>query len=183
MNSPKPYHNSANRIKAFVLGCDPTAFKNGKRLEFEYVFGIKKDKRYFAGINANLNLLGLDQEYVYIQNLVTEPQDEETGKNKKWKGEAVKQIKLRREEFDHLDPSRKLPVFLTSDLLYKVLLNDNVKRKTPSEIYTATEMVIPAEQNKLVRPLVAFYRHYTYSMKNKPEYARRLIQTFKFSKD
>jgi hypothetical protein len=183
MNSPKPYHNTSNKLKAFVIGCDPTAFKDGERLEFEYVFGIKKDKRYFAGINANLNLLGLDQEYVYIQNLVTEPQDEETGKNKKWKGEAVKQIKLRKEEFDRFDPSCKLPVFLTSELLYDVLLNEDIKRKTPSEIYSSIEVVIPAEENKLSRPLVALYRHFNYSMKNKPEYARRLIEKFKFSKD
>jgi hypothetical protein len=183
MNSPKPYPNKANKLKAFVLGCDPTAFKDGKLIEFEYVFGIKKDKRYFAGINANLNLLGLDQECVYIQNLVTEPQDKESGKNTKWNEEAAKHIKLRKKEFDNIDPTRKLPVFLTSELLYNVLLNDNVKRKTPFEIYSATEVALPAEDNKMGRPLVALYRHYNYSMISKPEYARQLIQKFKFSKD
>jgi len=68
------------KIKAFVLGCDPTNFSDiGKTVELDYVFGIGRDHRYFSGILSNLQLLGLHLEDLYIQNLVIEYSDEETG--------------------------------------------------------------------------------------------------------
>lgn len=85
MNPPSHYHNKAVKTKAFVLGCDPTAFKDGIRLDFDYVFGIKKDKRFFAGINANLKSLGLELECVYVQNLITDYQDFVTSDHPNWK--------------------------------------------------------------------------------------------------
>lgn len=182
MNPPSHYHNKAVKTKAFVLGCDPTAFdKEGKRIEFEYVFGIKKDKRYFAGINANLIGLGLDQESVYIQNLITDYQDKVSGDNPNWNEQALKYIKSRKEEFDTIDKSVKLPVFLTSELLYKVLLNEGEIPKKPSELYNSeSDFFIPADKNKLSRPLVPLYRHPAYSLKNQNKFADRVIKAFNF---
>jgi len=73
------------KVKAFVLGCDPTNFSdNGRPVELDYVFGIGQDHRYFSDILSNLIHVGLHLENIYIQNLVTEYQIEETGKNKNW---------------------------------------------------------------------------------------------------
>lgn len=181
MNPPHPYHNKANKTKAFVLGCDPTAFKEGIRQDFEYVFGIKKDKRYFASINANLRSLSLDLECVYVQNLLTAYQDYVTSDHPNWKEEAQKYVKARKAEFDSIDNSGKLPVFLTSELLYKVLLNDGEIPMKPTELYNSeTDFFIPANRNKLSRPLIPLYRHPAYSMKNKPEYAKRVTSIFNF---
>jgi hypothetical protein len=180
MSNPSPYHNKSNPLKAFVLGCDPTAFdKAGKQREFEYVFGITKDKRYFTGINANLKLLGLDQDSVYIQNLITKPQDYETAKNTKWKEEALKHIHSRKTEFDDIDPSGVLPVFLTSKLLYDVLLNEGETNYTPIELYSLiTTIPVPADKNKLNRPLIPLFRHPIYSIRStqQNEYRDHLIK-------
>jgi len=163
MNPPSHYHNKAVKTKAFVLGCDPTTFKNDIRLNFDYVFGIKKDKRYFAGINTNLRSPGLDIESVYVQNLITAYQDFVTTDHPNWKEEALKYIKARKEEFDTIDKSGTLPVFLTSELLYKVLLNDGEIPMKPTELYNSeNDFFIPANKNKLSRPLVPLYRLHAY---------------------
>lgn len=178
MTNPSPYYNKSNNLKAFVLGCDPTAKdKFDKQKEFEFVFGIKKDKRYFAGINANLMSLGLDQECTYIQNLITMPQDKETGKNPTWKEEALKYIQPSKAEFDKIDPSGKLPVFLTSKLLYDVLLNDDEVNYTGQELYKLkTTIPIPPGNNKLNRPLIPLFRHPVYAINDpkQEEYRKHL---------
>lgn len=67
MNQPQPFSKPKDKIKAFVLGCDQTAFSQtekdkplGKRkhLEFDVVFDIGGDDRYFAGILTNLEEVG-----------------------------------------------------------------------------------------------------------------------------
>lgn len=112
---PKPYCTDLRKIKAFVLGCDPTGFdKKRNRLIFEYVFNIGgKDKRYFAGILSNLKKLELSLNDVYVQNLITDYQDEESSKNKKWLETAKTYIPARKKEFDAIDKEGKIPVFLT----------------------------------------------------------------------
>jgi hypothetical protein len=123
---PKPYFNANNTIKAFVLGCDPTAFdKNKKLLHFEYVFDLNNDNRYFSGISTNLECINLDLECVYVQNLVTDYLDKCTAENKAWKSIALQYIEPRKKEFDKIDPTGKIPVLLTSGLLYDVLLNED----------------------------------------------------------
>jgi hypothetical protein len=172
MNPPKPHSPPKESIKAFVLGCDPTAFyKNGAPRKFEYVFNLQKkgDKRYFAGILKNLEAVGLCLDCIYVQNLVTDYQSEETAKNKNWPAVAALEIPLRKQEFDAIDPSGKLPVFLTSQHLYKILLNEGIQPKTPTAIYKGA-IPVKAEDNKLGRPLVALYRHYKYAVDKHPVY-------------
>jgi hypothetical protein len=172
---PKPFFSNEKPIKAFVLGCDPTAFdKNKKRLQFKYVFDIGGDERYFAGMMANLKETGLDLDDIFVQNLVTDYQEKETSTNIAWKENAGANIPARKDEFDKVDPTKTLPVFLTSELLYKVLLNDGEKRVKASELYESDEVVIPAEKNKLGRPLIALYRHRAYSLKQHPAYLERV---------
>lgn len=170
---PKPH--IPKNPKAFVLGCDPTAFdKNGNRLEFKTVFDIGKDNRYFAGILANLSGLDLGRDDVYIQNLVTEYLDKETSKNKKvWKQKARESIAERKAEFDREDPGSKWPVFLTSWFLYDVLPNDDLPRRSPKELYESA-VIIPPSQNKLGRPLISLFRHPNYKYQEWEGYAEKV---------
>ena len=176
---PEPHRPQTPR--AFVLGCDPTAFMDKEKKvlkEFKTVFGLDKDRRYFAGILSNLEALGLAQDDVYVQNLVTEYLGKETSQNKtEWREKAKKRIIERKEEFDKEDPSGKLPVFLTSYLLYEVLLNDGLKRKTAKELYDGIE-IIPASSNLLNRPLVPLFRHYKYGHKNQAEFFNKVAELF-----
>jgi hypothetical protein len=176
MATPKPFCANPKNIKAFVLGCDPTGFdKQGKQIEFETVFGIGRDGRYFAGIEANLRMLNIKKEQIYVQNLITEYQEKESAKNKNWLAIAKTYIESRCAEFDQIDPSRTRPVFLTSELLYKALLCNSEKLHSPSGIYhLQTTIPIPAEDNKLLRPLIPLYRHPAYALKKHLDYIERV---------
>lgn len=179
MKVPSSFHGNVSSLKAFVLGCDPSAFKNDKQLNFNVVFDIGGGKRYFAGILANLKELNLTLDDIYVQNLIPEYRIVESSKDKNWVNEAQNYIKARKQEFDSLDPSFEVPVFLTSELLYKALLNDEEIRRSPADLYDHPDrFIIFSSKNKLGRPLVPFYRHYAYSMKNKPAIARRIKEEF-----
>ena len=182
MSYPKPHKKNKKNIKAFVLGCDPTAiYKNNIKLDFEYVFDIENDKRYFAGILSNLKLIGLFLEDVYVQNLITEYQDKETNENKNWNEIAKTYILHRRSEFDKIDPERKIPVFLTSEVLYKVLLNDDQNKYKPKELYNNKSLIpVSAKDNQLKRPLIPLYRHYVYSLSRQNEYLNYLLTLYSF---
>lgn len=176
---PKPWIGS--KPKAFVLGCDPTAFdinSNGERgpVLFYTVFNLGgSDLRYFASIQKNLGKLGLENTmYLYVQNLIPDYQDEETSKNKQWNLFAKESIPDRRAEFDKIDPDVKLPVFLTSERLYKVLMNPGEKLLSASALYQSENVMIPAEKNLLGRPLIALYRHPSYNYNKQPEYFKRV---------
>jgi len=206
MSAPQPFKNTGF-LKAFVLGCDPTAFskkdmqdyKDGKikaeersPLPLEVVFDLrtkenpKGDQRYFAGIKANLETLNIKMENIYVQNLVTEFQSYLTSeKPDQWEAEAVKYRVARKVEFNDIDPTKKVPVFLTSYLLYKVLiiLPENGKLKTAAELYeSGGSAIIPAKDNYLGRPLVPLFRHTAYSSKNdiRKEYFERVKEKFGF---
>lgn len=175
MKTPSHYCENPSKIRAFVLGCDPTAFDKIERLKpfgerkpmkFDTVFNLDgKDQRYFTGILANLNEIGIRKDEIYVQNMVTDYQKEESSKNKNWVKIARDYITPRIEELDGIDPSRKIPVLLTSELLYKVLLNKVEKRIPAKEFYELkAEIPIAASTNQLARPLIPFYRHRYYSL-------------------
>jgi hypothetical protein len=48
MHSPKPYFHDLKKVKAILLGADPSNNSNkGKAVQLEHVFGIDgKDKRH-----------------------------------------------------------------------------------------------------------------------------------------
>lgn len=178
---PKPFCINSQNVKAFVLGCDPTAFDtNGNRLEFEYVFDLGKGQRYFSSILKNLNTLGLTLHDIYVQNLITHYQEIETSKNKNWFIEAKKCLRLRKEEFDEKDPEGKIPVLLTSEYLYKVLINEEIKVNKPNSLYNLeVQIPVPPVSNSLDRPLIPLYRHRTYTLVNWPVYTETLIRLFR----
>lgn len=179
--SPKLFCVDPDKIKAFVLGCDPTAFdKNDNLLQFDYVFDLGKDERYFSSILKNLNLIGISLKDIYVQNLVADYQKIETAKNKHWEATAERYLLSRKTEFDQVDPTREIPVFLTAERLCHFLLNDGERKCKASEIYALkTEIPIPPEANKLGRPLIPLYRHYKYDLQKWPDYSSLLRNRFK----
>lgn len=183
---PKPWIVANPR--AFLLGCDPTAFftdpaGNKIPILFKNVFDLGEggDFRYFAAIHYNLLELELDYiSDVYVQNLVTDYQPAETSKNKDWNRTALESIQERKEEFDDVDPTGKIPTFLTSERLYKVLMNPGEKLLSASELYQSKDVVIPAEKNQLGRPLIALYRHPGYKHDKQAEYYKRVKNNLNF---
>jgi len=178
---PLPAAWKVEHPKAFVLGCDPTAFytdADGKRypLVFKHVFDLGgPDLRYFSAIRKNLVELDLDYETdIYVQNLVVEYQPAETTRNKNWNNEALKSIDQRRKEFDDVDPNHRVPVFLTSERLYKVLMNAGEPLLPAQELYKQESVMIPADKNKLGRPLIALYRHPKYNYSRQIDYFNRV---------
>ncbi|MDD2637060.1 MAG: hypothetical protein PHW82_16330 [Bacteroidales bacterium] len=179
---PKPYPENIdepNKIKAIVLGCDPSNFskKDGSTKLLEFVFGIagdNKDGRYFAGIKTNLSELGIGIDEIYVQNLCRNYFNKETAKNKIWM-EAAKLWRITlKQELDVLVDS-DIPVLVTSEKIYHALINDNETRHIPKEIYSSPDLV-PFINNFLERPLIPFYRHQNYSMRKNPDYAKHITQ-------
>ncbi len=172
MHTPCPFCYNSKNIKAFVLGCDPTNFSdNGKPVQLKYVFSIGEDPRYFKDILANLNLIGLHLEDIYVQNMIPNYLEEETSRNKEWKKIAEEYLPQRIKEFNMIDPKQEIPVFLTAEKLYKFLLNDGEKALKAGELYQLkTPIPIVANKNKLGRPLIPFYRHFKYNLKNWEDY-------------
>jgi len=177
MYNPSPYPNKFKDLKAFVLGCDPTAFKNNIQVPLKTVFGIGQDGRYFSGIRSNLKLLHFELEDIYVQNLIPEYRTQESTKDPNWIMAAQQYIPDRVKEFDKVDPSRTIPVFLTSELLYKALLNEGLIPAKPKVIYKQeSEVIISSENNKLFRPLIILYRHPAYSIKRQLKYKDKIIK-------
>ncbi len=176
MNNPHPFCFNPNKIKAFVLGCDPTNFSdNGDRVDLNFVFGIGQDERYFRDILKNLNLVGLHLEDIYVQNLVKDYQDKETAKYKNWEKTANENLPGLTNEFDELDKTHKIPVFLTAEKLYTFLLNDGKKRYQAEQIYNLGGVIpISPNENKLNRPLIPLYRYPKYNLSNWVEYAMKI---------
>ena len=182
MNSlidPSPFFFNTKAVKAFVLGCDPTNFSDdGKPVQLKFAFGIGEDYRYFNSILQNLLLIGLHLEDIYIQNMITAYQDSETASNKTWNTTAKDFLPARVKEFDSIDPHRSIPVLLTSERLYLVLINENFAVQKAHEMYETANIPIPAAANKLNRPIIPFYRHPRYNLWHWNLYKNRLRQLF-----
>lgn len=164
---PKPYCHNIAKVKAIVLGADPST--EGK-IKFEFVFGIKsKDKRYFGPIESNLGILGLTQDDIYVQNIIQDYLSEETSKNKEWEKIAEDWVPVLLKELDDFDPNRKIPVLVTAEIVFNFLLNS--RKYSTKEIYKGEVPLSNFGNNKLHRPLIPFYRHYYYSLK-KAEWAK-----------
>jgi hypothetical protein len=187
MKRPKPYCKNPDKVKVFVLGCDPTAYKKEERqkpvgqrkhIELNTVFDIGRDLRYFAGILSNLKEIDLSLEDVYVQNLVSDYQKEESSKNMEWIRIAQRYIPGLIEEFASIDPSGKTLVLLTSELLYKALLKDGMKKVPARDFYELkAEIPIPPDVNKLGRPLIPFYRNRAYALGDKYKaYSQQIIK-------
>ena len=187
---PKPYPENIKSSKAILLGCDPTNTK--KNYRFEYVFGLGNDKDlegrsiatfknwFLPKWEKSLGEINLSFEDIYTQNLCRNYFLNETKDNPVWDDAAEYWIKFLKEELNKFD--KKIPVLLTSERIYKVLLNPDEKKEKASFIYNnPKEIPITGERNKLDRPLIPFYRHSEYSitLEKWEPYKQRIIEILK----
>jgi len=171
---PNPFCYKRNRVRAFVLGADPSNFSGPGEttIFFQTVFGLGEgDARYFSRILSNLKETGLSLEDVYVQNLVRNYLLFETSKNPKiWGRFAEHWLPLLKEELDSVDPSRKVPVLVTAEIIFR-FLHPSLKKVRAREIYTSKRKDILQQQlgsddNRLIRPVIPFYRHISYRLTN-----------------
>lgn len=74
------------------------------------------------------------------------------------------------------------PVLLTSESLYKVLLNPTIHRRSARYLYShPDEIPITPETNRLGRPLMPLYRHWDYRLSDERNdlYSARLVSLFR----
>jgi hypothetical protein len=183
MKNPKPFCLNKKKFKAFVLGADPTNFSDkGKPKQLEFVFGILSDEpRYFSGILKNLNQLGLHLEDVYVQNVIPKYLNVETSKNDNWEKQAEKWLPNLINEFDEANPGRKNPVLVTAERIMKFLIHDGYRLPKAKDIYSedTDELIyVKPGDNKLNRPLFAFYRHPSYGLIRRDRYCALLREWF-----
>ena len=145
-------------VKAVLLGCDPT---NNFTHCMPFVFFLGSDMSKFDafknGFEKDLNVIGLDWNSVYVQNLCKNYFSVESSKNSKWIDAAQYWIPSLIEELGIFDAS--IPVLMTSDLIFKALVEDWEKYGETIDFYTCkVDIPIPANENRLHRPLIPFYR-------------------------
>lgn len=174
---PKPFYHDLSNVKAIYLGCDPTNTKFNNR--FDYAFALPNGnqyrfERFVKGHRAQLEAIGQTWERVYVQNLCQNYFTKETSENyEAWSQAAMIWIAHLKSELAIFDQS--LPILLTSELLYKVLLSHGIPKLKASEFYGKPKHIpIPDDQNKLRRPLIPLYRHFAYDLAKWPAYAHRI---------
>jgi hypothetical protein len=168
---PEPYKGSGE-IKAIILGADPTRIVKDQPLPFNMVFELDNDKSpYFRSIRKNIDLLdGLSMENIYAQNLCRNYFNKETSANKAWVDIARNYWSgfLAKELDSMFTPS--VPVLITTEFILKACI---IKGKVikANNIYSQC-LCIAAEDNLFGREMIAFYRHYNYSIDRWPEYRK-----------
>lgn len=177
--APQPFCFNKSKVKAFVLGADPTNFsKDKKRVDLYFAFGIGQNPNYFRKMLLDLNQVGLHLEDLYIQNLLPDYQDKETGKNENFKRKASENTKAIVIEFNAIDPLKKVPVFITAEVIYKAVLNEDEIGFKAEELYSLeTEIPVPPNRNKLKRSIIPLFRHDKYRYTNWPEYKEQVINS------
>ena len=165
--APTPFCYDLKRVKAIVLGADPSNFSdNGRSKDLTKAFGIGDgDARYFRSILQNLKEIGLGLEDVYVDNLIQEYLDSETSKNRKWDIIANQNILVCLKRLDVIDKKRKMPILITADIILKAVISNTAPTRKAKDYYTNPGLVpIKPSQNKLFRPLIPFFREHHYQL-------------------
>jgi len=173
---PDPYIGKGP-IKAIVLGADPST---KDKLRFRTVFDLGNDKRYFQGIEKNLNAIGLTIDNVYIQNFCQNYFDHTTYENRKnwWRASGVWHHFIKEELEGKFDGG--IPILATSDMIFRRLIHSD--EKSPSYYYSNPDSVpISAGLYPSDRKVFPFFRHWRYNLL-RPEWAayrKKLSKYFK----
>lgn len=177
--APSPHCSNPQKVKAIVLGADPSNFSDkGERKILTKAFGIGDgDKRYFQSILTNLNAVGLSLEDIYVDNLIQDYLQSETSNNKEWELTAKINIPLCVERLDIIDKERRIPIFITAEIILKTLIKNVSLLKKPKEYYSNPDIIpIKSNDNELFRPLIPLYRHQDYKLSKHIEYQKRIIK-------
>ena len=123
---PGPFRGK-DRIKAIILGADPTHIVDGIPQQINMVFGLDKQKSpYWNGIARNIDQIGgLSVEDIYVQNVCRNYFKLETSKNKFW-------VEIAREYWidflkDELDKMfhHEVPILMTTEFILHASLIDS----------------------------------------------------------
>jgi len=165
------------KIKAFVLGADPSNFiGDSQTVKVNTVFGIGEEKQYFSSISKNLEQLGLSLDNIYVQNTVRNYCYRETRSNPYWDKFAEGWFPYLSEEFDSIDSEKKFPVFVTDERVLKFLLHDPFDLAMPAEYYKGLRFIpVLPEDNKLERNLIPLYRYPAYALSSQEFYKNRIL--------
>jgi len=175
---PLPYTGD-QKIKAILLGADPTHIIDRLPLHLKMVFGLDLEySPYWTGINKNLNKIqGLSFRNIYVQNVCRNYFTVETSKNKEWIRIAreywIPYLKL---ELDNMFDSN-VPILLTTEYILKSSLLDDKVIPKASQIYKEC-ITISRDSNLFRRELLALYRHPRYSLKLHNTYSDFLSNKF-----
>lgn len=173
---PEP-HEGKSEIKAIILGADPSHIVNDKPVPMEKVFGLHQENSpYWRSIKRNLDMIpGLGMDNVYVQNVCRNCFNKETAKNKDWLTIARKYwIPFLKEELNKKFHG-SVPILMTTEVILNASLKNESKKLKASDIYNKNITIAP-EDNLFGRELLAFYRHFAYSLEKKSNYRSFLSQ-------
>ena len=169
--TPKPKIGK-EKIRAIVLGADPTHMVEGVPEEFEFVFGLeRKNSAYWRGIHKNIKTIpGLDMDTIHVDNLCRNYFMEETSQNKVWKEIArCYWSPFLREELDGMY-DKNIPVLITTQFILFAILKEVKMKISAKSIYEQCRAFSP-DETLLHRKVFAMYRHPRYSLDKWPVYA------------
>jgi hypothetical protein len=171
---PKPF-SGTGKIKAIILGADPTHIVSGQPQVLTTVFELDNPKSpYWRSIARNIaQIPGLNMKNVYVQNVCRNYFTLETSKNNHWEEIAREYwIPFLKNELDDMfDPH--VPILMTTEFILNAALKDPKKRIPANELYSQCK-TIAGDENLFGRELFGFYRHYAYSLDNWGKYSRIL---------
>ncbi|MBL7994624.1 hypothetical protein JNM05_04560 [bacterium] len=179
---PEPFCEKPDNVRAIVLGTDPS-YKLKRGIEFnklQYVFELDRYKEgpsnpYFDSILENLKLIGLDLSSVFVENICRNYFTKVTYENDIWKEAAEIWIPRLKDELDRRFSDKNIPVLMTTEIIYHVLVKEAVGIRTARDLYKIESAVpILPEQNKLGRNLIPLYRHYEHKLKRHTEFKDRV---------
>lgn len=175
-NLPNPYKDKNSKIKAILLGADPT--NNGIRklpglIKLETVFGIDSEyeKYFFSPHKHNLEVLNISKENLYIQNLCRNYFKDQTSKNKGWEKVANIWIELFKDELKK--DFESIPILVTAEKIMKVLIKDCPKAEN---IYNKNLFSLTFEKHSVY----ALYRHPKYNLSNWHYYSEELSKKINY---
>jgi hypothetical protein len=166
---PAPYEGKG-KVKAIILGADPTHIVEGHPKTLDSVFGLDIDNSpYWRMMKKNIELLqSISMDEVYVQNICRNYFTQETTQNKEW-------LKIARDYWSgllkkELDAkfNEEVPILATTEFILHAIKTAKGKLNA-NEIYTNC-ITIPSADNLLSREIIAFYRHPKYSLNNWSNY-------------
>ncbi|MFB5066861.1 MAG: hypothetical protein ACE3NC_06745 [Candidatus Wallacebacter cryptica] len=178
---PKAYCGSG-KIRAIVLGADPS---NRSDQRFAYAFGLEDhNSQYFSLIKANLDVIGVELDEIFVQNVCRNYFVRETSKlpPRTWLRAASHWIPYLKEELDsHPQLSVDTPVLVTAEIILKALAPDVHTWRTRNVDYYRNCTFIEPNQNLLERKLIPLYRHQDYALGNWGDYAEAVVKALRRS--
>lgn len=163
---PSPYIGKG-KIKAIVLGADPTHIIDERPRILNTVFELDNTKSpYWRSIAKNIKEIpNLSIDNLYVQNVCRNYFEYETNKNKEWVNIARDYwAPFLKAELDNKF-GKEIPVLMTTEFILHSLLTNPTKKLKAKDIYS-NKLIISPQVNILGRELIAFYRHYKYSLNN-----------------